>query len=138
MKLVTWLQLAGVLHLGLIWAGALMPSVVGLTTHLQSLPPFIRRLVWVYYTFIGFCLIAFGSITFFLAEELASGFPLARAFCGFLCMFWAIRLGVATFVFDLRPYLTDRWRWWGYQATNLAFAALPFIYGWAALWGGGS
>jgi len=136
MYLVTLLQLAGILHVGLISAGALMPGVVDLRRHLAVLPEFIRRLVWVYYTFIGVSLVAFGSITFFGAHELASGSPLARAFAGFLCVFWTARLGVATFVFDLRPYLTNRWRWLGYQATNMVFAALPLIYGWTALRGG--
>ena len=136
MNLVLWLQLAGLAHLGLIGAGARMPGVVELSKHLAALPAFVRRLVWVYYTFMGLCLIAFGSITFFLAAELASGLVLARVLCGFLCIFWLTRLLVATFVFDLRPYLTNRWRWTGYQATNIAFVVLPLIYGWAAIWGG--
>ncbi len=136
MKLVTLLQLAGIMHVGLIGAGALMPGVVGLRAHLAKLPPFIRRLVWVYYTFIGFCLIAFGSMTFFFADAMASGTPLARALCAFFCLFWMLRLVVATFVFDLRPYLTNRWRRLGYHATNIVFGLLPIIYGWAALKGG--
>jgi hypothetical protein len=136
MKLITLLQIAGMLHLGLICAGALMPRVTGLRNHLAGLPPFVRRLFWVYYTFIGTSLIAFGLVTFFLAEELASGVPLARGVCGFLCLFWTIRLVVAMFVFDLHPYLTNRWKWLGYHATNLVFALLPLVYGWAALRGG--
>lgn len=133
MKIVTCLQFAGLLHLGLIAAGALMPRVVGLPRHLALLPSFIRKLVWVYYIFIGLCLISFGALTFFLAPDLASGLPLARAICAFLCLFWLLRLLVATFVFDLQPYLTSRWRTLGYHATNFVFALLPLIYAWAAL-----
>jgi hypothetical protein len=51
--LVTLLQIAAVLHLGLVWAGATMPKVVGLHDQLAPLPPFIRRLFYVYYSFIG-------------------------------------------------------------------------------------
>jgi len=47
------LQFAGLLHLGLLSAGLLMPGVVELPTHLAGLPEFIRRLFWVYYAFIG-------------------------------------------------------------------------------------
>jgi hypothetical protein len=137
MKLPILLQLAGLLHLGLIAAGAMMPGVVGLRKHLASLPDFIRKLVWVYYVFIGFCLLSFGAASFFFAETLASGDALARAVCGFLATFWTIRLMVATFVFDLRPYLTNPWRKVGYHATNLVFAFLPVIYAWAA-WNGGT
>ena len=133
--LVTLLQVAGLLHLGLVWAGASMPRAVNLGAHLATLPEFIRRLVWVYYTFIGFCLIGFGSFTFFFADILASGVPLARAVCGFLCGFWTIRFLVAAFVFDLRPYLTTPWRRAGYHTMNMVFALLPLIYAAAALKG---
>jgi hypothetical protein len=90
----------------------------------------------VYYTFLALCLISFGLGTFFFAGELTSGTPLARAVCGFLAVFWTVRFIVGTFVFDLRPYLTNGWRRTGLFAANLVFTALPFVYGWAALKGG--
>jgi len=130
------LKLAALTYLGLLAAGLLMPRVVGLSTHFQSLPKFIRQLFWVYYTFIGLCLVCFGLGTFMLADELAAGTPLARAVCGFLALFWTVRFFVGTFVFDLRPYLTNTWRRIGLHAANLVFTALPFVYGWVA-WKGG-
>src|SRR5580765_6871584 len=130
------LQLAGILHLGLVCAGLLMPSVVGLRRHLTMLPGFIRRLFWVYYAFIGLCLVSFGLITFMLASTLAEGGTLARALCLFLAVFWTLRLIAATFVFDLSPYLTNIYRRIGYQATNLVFVYLPLVYIMAA-WKGG-
>src|SRR5207244_5420685 len=56
------IQFAGLLHLGLIAAGLTMPRAVNLRTHLAPLPNFIRQLFWVYYSFIGLCLISFGAI----------------------------------------------------------------------------
>lgn len=131
------LQIAGVLHLGLIVAGVMMPRVVNLRQHLAGLPPFIRQLFWVYYTFIGLCLVSFGLLTVTLAGTPAGGSDLARAVCAFLAIFWAVRLVAASFVFDLRPYLTSRFRRIGYQATNVAFAYLPVVYAWVA-WKGGT
>ena len=126
------LQIAGVLHLGLLCAGAVMPRAVNLRAHLAALPPFIRRLVWVYYSFIALCLVSFGIITVTLAGTLAAGGNLARAICAFLAVFWTIRLVAATFVFDVRPYLTSNlWRL-GYHATNIVFIYLPVIYTLAA------
>src|SRR5882724_8485502 len=93
------LQIAGVLHLGLLCAGGLMPRAVNLRANLATLPPFIRRLFWVYYAFIGLCLVSFGCITVILAQTLAAGGGLARAVCIFLALFWTIRLVAATFVF---------------------------------------
>ena len=75
------LRFAGLLHLGLLCAGLMMPGVVGLRAHLAQLPSFIRRLFWVYYAFIGLCLVSFGILTFVLAGTLAEGSALARALC---------------------------------------------------------
>jgi hypothetical protein len=130
------LEIAGLMHLGLICAGAMMPGVVGMRSHLAALPPFVRQLFWVYYSFIGLCLVSFGTITVTLAPMLASGGNLARALCIFFAAFWTLRLFAATFVFDMRPYLTNNWRRLGYQVVNMVFVYLPIVYIWAAVKGG--
>ena len=113
-----------------------MPRAVNLREHLATLPTFIRRLFWVYYAFIGLCLVGFGIITIAFADTLAAGGGLARAVCAFLALFWTIRLVAAAFVLDVRPYLTNNlWRA-GYWATNMVFAFFPGVYAWAALSGG--
>src|SRR5438093_12787226 len=91
------LQLAAILHLGLLCAGLMMPGVVNLRAHLAALPAFIRRLFWVYYAFIGLCLVSFGCLTFALAGTLAGGSILARALCWFFAASWTSRLIAATF-----------------------------------------
>jgi hypothetical protein len=130
------LQIAGVLHLGLMCAGLLMPRVVNMRAHLATLPPFIRQLFWVYYSFIALCLVSFATITITFAGTLAAGSNLARALCAFFAVFWTVRLIAGTFVFDLRPYLTNAYRRLGYHAINIVFAYLPIVYAWAALKGG--
>jgi hypothetical protein len=132
-NLTLHLEIAGVLYLGLICTGLLMPRAVNLRTHIATLPLFIRRLFWIYYSVIGLCLVSFGLITVVFANTLAAGSGLARAVCAFLAAFWTIRLIAAAFIFDVRPYLKSHlWRL-GYHATNLVFAYLPVIYAWAAL-----
>jgi hypothetical protein len=135
--LIMLLQLAGLLHLGLIAAGLLMPGAVNLRTHLATLPPFIRRLYWVYYSFIGLCLVGFGSLSFGMAGALAAGGRLPRAICVFLAAFWTLRLIAATFIFDVRPYLKSPSLRLGYHATNIAFVYLPVVYALVA-WKGGT
>jgi hypothetical protein len=135
LNLIPLLQIAGLLHLGLICAGALMPRAVNLRAHIAGLPSFIRRLFWVYYFFIGLCLVSFGIITITLAGPLASGSNLARAICAFFAVFWTLRLIAATFVFDVRPYLTNTFWRLGYHATNFVFIYLPIVYVLAALKG---
>jgi hypothetical protein len=131
-NLTLLLQIAGVLHLGLMCAGLLMPRVVGMRRHLASLPPFIRQLFWVYYAFIALCLVGFCIITIAFAGTLATGGNLARALCAFLALFWTLRWIAGTFVFDMRPYLTSGYRRAGYHAINMVFAYLPIIYALAA------
>src|SRR6266576_1758365 len=131
------LQLAAILHLGLLCAGLMMPGVVNLRARLAALPAFIRRLFWVYYSFIGLCLVSFGCLTFALAGTLAGGSILARALCWFFAAFWTLRLIAATFVFDLSPYLTNIYRRLGYHAINVVFIYLPVVYVLAA-WKGGN
>ena len=126
------LQLAGLLHLGLMCAGLLMPRIVGMRRHLASLPPFIRQLFWVYYSFIALCLVSFSIITIAFADTLAARGTLARALCAFFALFWTLRWIAGTFVFDMRPYLTSRCRRLGYQAINIVFAYLPLVYALAA------
>ena len=136
MKLTPLLQLAGLLHLGLLCAGATMPHAVHARRHLALLPPFLRRLFWVYYTFIAMTLIGFGTLTFLFASRMAAGEPVARALCALLAVFWTARLGVAAFVFDVRPYLTNWFYRAGNHAINLIFVYLVAVYFWTACNGG--
>src|SRR5882724_179190 len=98
-NLALLLHIAGVLHLGLICANAIMPRTVNLRVHIAVLPPFIRQMFWVYYTFINLCLFSFGVITITQAGTLASGSDLARALCAFFAAFWTLRLMTGIFVF---------------------------------------
>lgn len=136
--LIPLLRLAGLMHLGFMTAGILMPKVTGIPDALRPLPPFIRNLFWMYYTFIGTCLLSFGLITFLFAPQLASGAPLARALCGFLALFWSVRVLFGTFVLDLHPYLNTPLRRTGYAVLNLGFMLLVPLYLATAILGGGA
>jgi hypothetical protein len=134
--LTTLLQIAAILHIGLLCAGASMPKAVNLRGHIATLPPFLRQLFLVYFTFIALMLVGFGSLTFLFAHAMAAGEPTARALCMLMTVFWGIRLIAAGFIFDVRPYLTNWFYRLGYQATNLVFVYLVAVYALAA-WKGG-
>jgi len=112
-----------------------MPKVAGLPELLQTLPAFPRRLFWMYYSFIGLCLVSFGTASILLAPQLAQGTVLSQAVCLFLAGFWALRLAFATWVLDLTPYLTTRIRRLGYHTLNITFALLVPIYLYSAFAG---
>ncbi len=127
------LKLAALAHGGLIAAGLLMPRVTGLWAETRKMAPFAQGLFRTYYAFIGLCLVSFGVGSWVLAEELTAGSLLARSACGFLALFWTLRLVAAVWLLDVRPYLTDGWRKVGYQFTNVVFGSLPLLYAWLAL-----
>lgn len=107
-------------------------TLVRMRAHLDTLPAFLRQLFWVYYALIALCLAGFCVITIVFADTLAAGGSLARALCAFLAVFWTLRLIAATFVFDMRPYLTNGYRRAAYHALNAVFAYLPVVYAIAA------
>ena len=131
-RLAMWLQLAGLLHAGLLCAGVMMPRVVEMRSHVATLPPFLRSLFWTYYAFIGASIAGFGCVTFFYAEELASGGSLERAVAGFLAMFWTARMVVAGFVFKMEEYLTNWMFRVGYAVVNGVFVYFIIVYALAA------
>lgn len=136
MNLISSLQIAGLLHFGLLLAGGSKPKAVKLRQHLAPLPPFIQRLFWVYFTFIGLTLASLGALTLACAPAMAAGEPVARKLPLSIAVFWLGRLGVALFVFDVRPYLQNWFYWIRYQATNAVFIYLAAVYTWAVVKGG--
>ena len=49
-------EIAGILHLGLLVAGGSMPKAVRFRANTAALPPFLRQLFFVYMAFIGLVL----------------------------------------------------------------------------------
>ena len=125
---------AGLLHFAILSASALVPLVLDWRKHLSPLPRFLRELVWVYGAFIVLTIIGFGALTLGCSGHLASGSPLARAVCGFIAVFWAARLGVQLFLFDVRPLIAGRpVLIAGYHTLTLLFIYFSLTYGLAAV-----
>jgi hypothetical protein len=127
------LAAGGVLHFVILIASALTPRVLDWRANLAALHPFLRRLFWVYGSFIVLVIVSFGTLTLFHASELASGAAFPRAVCAIIAIFWLARLAVQFFVFDAKPFLATTFLRIGYHGLTLLFAALVFIYGCAAL-----
>jgi hypothetical protein len=127
------LLVGGLLHFVILIASALTPRVLDWRANLAALHPFLRRLFWVYGSFIVLVIVSFGALTLFHADELASAAPLARSICAVIAIFWLARLAVQFFVFDAKPFLTTTFLRVGYHGLTLLFVALVSIYGCAAL-----
>jgi hypothetical protein len=131
--LQTLLKIAGGLHFAILSASVLIPRALDWRTNLATLHPFLRKLFWVYGTFIIIVIIGFGSLTLRFSGELAAGNPLGRGLALFICAFWLARLAVQMFVFDAKPFLTNWFYKAGYNALTLAFIYFVTVYGITAL-----
>ena len=133
MNLERLVFIGGLLHFGILLASALVPKVLDWNASLRKLDGLSRQLVWVHGAFIVLVIVGFGAISALFAAELSTGTPLARAICGFIAVFWATRLLVQFFVFDVTPYMKSGWLKVGYHALTLVFAYHTIVYSAAAL-----
>lgn len=131
MKLL--LQFAAALQSLILIASALTPRLLDWRTNLAALHPFLRKLFWVYGTFIVMIIIAFATLTFLHADAMAAREPVARSLCVFITIFWGARLFVQFAIFDPRPFLKNWFYKLGYHALTVIFAFLVFVYGKAAI-----
>jgi hypothetical protein len=129
----TFLQFAAALQLSILIASALVPRVLDWRRNLATLPPFLRRLFWVYGAFIVMIIVAFAFLTFLHADAMAAGEPVARSLCFLIAGFWVARLIVQFRIFDPRPFLTNSFYKIGYHGLTILFGALVLIYGQAAI-----
>jgi len=128
----TLIFLAGFAQLGVLAASALVPFQLKWKTELSVLSRLHRQMYWVYGAYVVMAIVAFGLISLFNATELASGSGLARAVCGYVAIFWGVRLTLQ-WVFDVKEYLSSWWLKLGYYMLTILFAGFTLLFGFAAL-----
>jgi len=124
--------LAGIGQLCVLIASALVPFRLDWSSIFVSLPKLHRQMYWTYGGYVVLSIVAFGLISLFHADALAAGSGLARAMCGYIAVFWGIRICLQA-VFDVKEFLTAWWLTAGYHLLTLLFLSFTVIYGWAAL-----
>ena len=131
--LETLLVISGVIHMGTLLGSAQVPRELRFREDLPKLNPLLRHWVLVAGGYIVFNIVAFGLISLLFREELAARSVLARVFCGYVSLFWAIRLVIQLFFFDARPYLRNAFLKVGFHGLTFVFVWQTAVYGWAAL-----
>jgi hypothetical protein len=130
--LPTMITLAGVGQLGVLAASALVPVRLDWKHTLAGLPRLHRQMYWVYGGYVVLAIIAFGLISVANADELAGGSGLARGLCGYIAVFWGVRLALQG-VLDVKAHLTVWWLKAGYHTLTVLFLCFTLVYGFAAL-----
>jgi hypothetical protein len=124
--------IAGFLQLSVLVASALVPVRLDWRNVFKALPKLHRQLYWVYGGYVVLGIIANGLVCIFNANELAAGSGLARCVCGYIAIFWGVRLSLQA-VLDVKPHLSVWWLKAGYHTLTLLFASFTALFAWAAL-----
>ncbi len=123
---------AGIAHFFVLIASALVPVQLKWNEELAKLPKLLRQLFWVYGGYIVLSIVAFGILNLLQSKELASGSALARGLCGYIAVFWGVRL-LLQLVFDVRPHLSTWWLKVGYHLLTVVFLSFALLYAYVAL-----
>ena len=89
-SLALWLAAAG--HFCVLIASFQVPRQLRWKTDLVSLAPLNRKLMWVYGGFTVYTIIAFGTMTLFLHDEMLRGDRAAIAVALFIAVYWLLRI----------------------------------------------
>ena len=135
MNAVSLISLGGFCHFGILIASALVPLVLDWRHALSPLPKLLRQLIWVYGGYVVLMIVAFGVLSVSVPHLLTDGSPLGRAICGFIAVFWGIRLMLQWFYLDSRAHLTTWWLKSGYHLLTVVFTFLTIAYAWVAIMG---
>jgi hypothetical protein len=122
----------GIGQCGVLIASALVPFRLDWRKELAGLSRLHRQMYWVYGGYVVLSIVAFALITLFHASELARGGGLARGFCGYVAVFWGVRVCLQV-VFDVKEHLTAWWLRLGYHGLTVLFVYFTAVFGWAAL-----
>jgi len=133
MPLRALLIAAGVGQLGLAAASVAIPFVLGWREETARLRPLTRQIFWTYAAYILSFHICFGLLSLLAPEWLLDRTPLAATVCGFIAVYWAVRLVLQFTWIDRR----DAPRGLRFVAAEVAlvalFVSLVAIYGAAFL-----
>jgi hypothetical protein len=131
-NLPTLIFLAGLGQFSVLIASALVPIRLNWRETFQALPKLHQQMYWVYGGYVVLAIVGQGLVSTCCAAELAGGTLLARGVCGYMAIFWGLRLALQG-VLDVREHLTRWWLWAGYYGLTVLFACFTVVFALAAL-----
>jgi hypothetical protein len=123
------LILAGLAQLGIAGSSLLIPRLLGWREQTARLEPLTRQVFWTYASYILSFHVAFGLLSILAPAALLDGSLLARAVCGFIAVYWLVRLTLQFVAFD-RSVAVGRPLFRFAEAAYVStFAYLVMVYG---------
>jgi hypothetical protein len=130
--LPTLIFAAGFVQLSVLVASSLVPLRLEWRKVFVALPRLHRQMYWIYGGYVVLAIVANGLVCVVNSDELAAGSHLARFVCGYIALFWGVRLALQALL-DVQEHLTTWWLVAGYHTLTLLFASFTMLFAWAAL-----
>ena len=126
--------LAGAGHFLIPFASFQVPSRLQWKKDLAQLMPFNRKLLWVQGSFTVLTIMAFGTLTLALHEELLRGDRAALGLACFIATYWTARICVDAFYFSHEDWPQGRQFIIGHILLTALFTALALSYWGLFVW----
>lgn len=128
------LWVVGVAHFVILCASFQVPYRLRWKADLQQLMPFNRKLLWVQSGFTVLTIIAFGTLTLVLHNEMLRGDRAASALACFIGVYWTARILVDVLYFSHAEWPKGTTFVLGHVLLTLLFLALAASYLGLFLW----
>lgn len=132
MTLATFFDLAlwaaGIGHFVILIASVQVPGKLEWKRDLAQLKPFNRKLLWVQSSFTVLTIIAFGTWTLVLHQEMLRGDRAAMGIAAFIGIYWASRISVDAFYFSHTDWPQGRQFVIGHILLTTLFSCLALTY----------
>ena len=128
------LWLAGAGHFVILIASFQVPSRLRWREDLAQLMPLNRKLLWVQSSFTVLTIIAFGTLTLVLHQELLRGDRAALGLACFVAVYWTARILVDAFYFSHEDWPKGRLLAIGHVLLTSLFTALAATYWLLLIW----
>ena len=124
--------IAGIGQLGVALSSLVLPRILGWREEVARLEPLTAQVFWTYAGYILGTNVFFGLLSILAPAWLTDGEPLARTLCGFITLYWGVRVLIQLFAYGkTRP----KGRFYAVASAcfTLLFAYLTVVYGGVAL-----
>ena len=126
LNLALWLAGAG--HFLILVASFQVPGKLGWKEDLVKLRPFNRKMLWVQSSFTVLTIIAFGTLTLALHQELMREDRAAIGLAAFIAVYWTARIGVDAFYFSHKDWPSGKQFVIGHALLTSLFVFLAVTY----------
>jgi alginate O-acetyltransferase complex protein AlgI len=126
--------LAGIAHFVILCASFQVPYRLRWKEDLKSLMPFNRKLLWVQSGFTVITIVAFGTLTLLLHQELLRGDRAALGLACFIGLYWTARILVDFFYFSHQDWPKGKTFVVGHALLTLLFLFLASSYLGLVMW----